>query len=64
MRSIGLSNVQVHVGRQNVTANVYQDTPYSEQYNIADAVTHPYYDEVNGINDIGYVRTTTNVRFR
>ena len=63
-KSFGLANVFLHVGRQNVTADVYADTPYSEQYTIDSAVTHPYYDEVNNLNDIGYIKTTSDIRYR
>ena len=63
-KSFGLANVHLHVGRQNVTADVYADTPYSEQYIIETAVTHPSYSSVTGVNDIGYIKTKTDIRFR
>lgn len=64
MRTFGLVNVKAHVGRQNVTADVYADTPYSEQYDIALAITHPQYSDTKQINDIGYIKTSIPVRFR
>lgn len=54
----------MHVGRQNVTADVYADTVYSEQYTIETAVAHPYYDENNNLNDIGYIKTSRDIRYR
>ncbi|KAL7047344.1 hypothetical protein ACKWTF_002874 [Chironomus riparius] len=62
-KSFGLANVLLHVGRQNVTADVYADTVYSEQYIISAAVTHPNYNSVSGVNDIGYIKTTRDIRF-
>ncbi|KAL7047346.1 hypothetical protein ACKWTF_002876 [Chironomus riparius] len=62
-KSFGLANVLLHVGRQNVTADVYADTVYSEQYEIEAAVTHPNYDDTNNLNDIGYIKTTWHIRF-
>lgn len=59
----GLANVQMHVGRQNVTADTYFDTVYSEQYEIAAVGTHPNYDSANNLNDIGFVRTRIPVRY-
>ena len=63
-KSFGLANVLLHVGRQNVTADVYADTVYSEQYVIEAAVTHPNYDENNNLNDIGYIKTNRDIRYR
>ncbi|XP_070509532.1 phenoloxidase-activating factor 3-like [Chironomus tepperi] len=62
-RAYGLSKVLLHVGRQNVTADVYADTAFSEQYNIALAITHPRYNPQTKANDIGYIKTTRDIRF-
>jgi hypothetical protein len=63
-KTFGLSKVLLHVGRQNITADVYADTPFSEQYTIAMAVTHPKYNAQTKLNDIGYIKTSRDIRFR
>lgn len=63
-RAYGLSKVLLHVGRQNITADVHADTSFSEQYSISLAVTHPSYNPQTKANDIGYIKTARDIRFR
>lgn len=56
-------NVEVHVGRYNVTAPLNGDTIFSATYGIASAVVHNAYDSETNNNDIGIIKTTTYMKF-
>ncbi|XP_055319562.1 venom serine protease-like [Sitodiplosis mosellana] len=53
----------VTVGRRNLKLALADDTPYAENYDVAQVISHPQYDYNTGRNDIAVILVKVNFRF-